>query len=385
MANGLLSAIANPQLGGSTGIPQAFAAGQEQTRVREEQERTGQARDLAGQILGQTFTGKLGQLAQLDPKRAADIAEWAGIPTDSKGRLDNFLGVIVAADRFAQTDTNLAAQYLDEEATKIESATGESTAANKMREFIQRLTQDPEGAKADLNAMAVNLQPKTETKPTKVQSSEILGDGTTIQVMADGTTNVTDAAGNTLSGNDRTEAIREAREKDVKQKRQIARAGALGSGIAKTSVDRGNKAFDTLQKTRANIRNLDKVVAAIDKGAKTGAVQKFLPSIQAASVELDQLRGELGLDIVGATTFGALSESELEFALDVALPTGLDEPELKDWALRKKSAQEKLAKELSQAARHFSLGGTIDSFLNIKERERNQAQPDGQETITVDF
>lgn len=150
-------------------------------------------------------------------------------------------------------------------------------------------------------------------------------------------------------------------------------------------MDRGNKAFDTLQKTRANIRNLDKVVAAIDKGAKTGAVQKFLPSIQAASVELDQLRGELGLDIVGATTFGALSESELEFALDVALPTGLDEPELKDWALRKKSAQEKLAKELSQAARHFSLGGTIDSFLNIKERERNQAQPDGQETITVDF
>jgi lysophospholipase L1-like esterase len=57
------------------------------------------------------------------------------------------------------------------------------------------------------------------------------------------------------------------------------------------------------------------------------------------------MRSRLGLDVVGAVTFGALSEGELNLALDVALPTDLSPPDLKKWVLNKKAAQEKVVDE----------------------------------------
>ena len=52
--------------------------------------------------------------------------------------------------------------------------------------------------------------------------------------------------------------------------------------------------------------------------------------------------------------FGALSESELELALQTALPTNLSEDALSDWLRRKRDAQDKLADYLTQQARFLS-------------------------------
>ena len=153
----------------------------------------------------------------------------------------------------------------------------------------------------------------------------------------------------------------------IKQRTKFAEM--TGATRAKT-IDKG---FDSIAGIDKNIRNIDRAISALDRGAKTGAVDKFLPTIRAASKELNQIQGELALDVVGAVTFGALSQGELDLARDVALPTGLDEPELKKWLQDKKIAQNKLRDYLSDQVQFLDQGGTVAGFLRAKEREAGDA------------
>jgi hypothetical protein len=95
---------------------------------------------------------------------------------------------------------------------------------------------------------------------------------------------------------------------------------------------------------------------------------RSLPNWNASTIELENLRNQLGLDVVGSVTFGALSESELELALDTALPTNLGEDALADWLRRKVSAQEKLVDNLTMQAQFLSVPGrTLDQWIEFTQ------------------
>lgn len=147
----------------------------------------------------------------------------------------------------------------------------------------------------------------------------------------------------------------------------------------KTGVSRANaidKGFEQVGKINNNISNINRAITLLDQGAKTGAVERFLPSVKAATVELNNLRNQLGLDVVGAVTFGALSKGELDLALDTALPTGLNEPELKAWLQRKRESQEKLRGYLEDQINFLDQGGTKAGFMRQMKRGIEQpAQP----------
>jgi hypothetical protein len=136
-----------------------------------------------------------------------------------------------------------------------------------------------------------------------------------------------------------------------------------GASRAK-AIDKG---FDTIVKIDKSIRNIDRATKALDAGAGVGAVEKLWPSIKAASVELDNIQGLMALDVVGATTFGALSKGELDLSKAVALPTGLDTDELKIWLLDRKVAQEKLRAYYNEQIQFLDKGGTVAGFLRMKE------------------
>ncbi|WP_086931625.1 hypothetical protein [Agarilytica rhodophyticola] len=203
-----------------------------------------------------------------------------------------------------------------------------------------------------------------------VQSSKIIG-GLTLMTTRGGNVVVKDVTGKVLQG----EAAQKALEKAFKTEVDFKGAKERAKGQAKLSVDVVEKSFESIGKVRTNITNIDRAIDALDRGARTGAVDRFLPSITAASRELDQIRNELGLDVVGSVTFGALSEGELNLALDTALPTGLDEPQLKDYLLRKKEAQEKVLANLQEAALFLSRdGATVADFIRFKNPNAQQPQ-----------
>lgn len=156
---------------------------------------------------------------------------------------------------------------------------------------------------------------------------------------------------------------------------------------AKSASKQANKAFTSLSGLRKNISNLDKGIAEIDKGAKTGVIEKRFPSVRAASVRLQQVQQDLGLDIIQNTTFGALSEGELNLALDTALPTGLNEAELREWMVAKRDSQKKLMAYIEESAIFLGTpGNSIAKFIQqqkAKQQTRGDTQPAAQDITTL--
>ncbi len=158
------------------------------------------------------------------------------------------------------------------------------------------------------------------------------------------------------------------------------RTKAIGLAIKK-----GGDVFDRLAPVSQSIANYDEAIAAIDEGAETGIVQNFLPSVRESSIKLDNIKKRLGLDVVGNTTFGALSEKELEFALDSALPSKLNPAALKEWLMAKRNAQLKVKERLEQAAQFLSSGdNTVEDWIQYdKARQFSRENQERQKVNSV--
>jgi hypothetical protein len=230
----------------------------------------------------------------------------------------------------------------------------------------------------------------SETDSAEVQSSKVLDNGTLIMAMKDGSRVVRGPEGKILKGKKAAEAIKAAQVfgAEIQGLRAESRSFSSKTGASRAkAIDTG---FANIQKIDAGIANFDRAISAIQSGAGTGAIEKFLPSFKAASVLLDNIQGSMALDVVGATTFGALSKGELDLARAVALPTGLDGPELIQFLNDKKAAQSKLRGYYFEQIQFLDQGGTVAGFLRRKEGEQGQQpqvdqQAGQQRNITVDF
>ena len=70
-----------------------------------------------------------------------------------------------------------------------------------------------------------------------------------------------------------------------------------------------------------------------------------------------------------------MSEAELKFALDVALPKNLKGPALKEWLQKKKESQVKLVDYLEDAAIFLGTpGNTIADFLEERKSTTDLTQ-----------
>lgn len=145
---------------------------------------------------------------------------------------------------------------------------------------------------------------------------------------------------------------------------QRKKFGELTGASRSKAIDSG---FERIVKIDAAVRNIDKAIGALESGAGVGAIERFLPSFKAASVELDNIQKSMALDVIGAVTFGALSQGELNLAKEVALPTGLDTPQLIEHLQNRKIAQEKLKAYFNEQIQFLDQGGTIAGFLRTKE------------------
>lgn len=230
-----------------------------------------------------------------------------------------------------------------------------------------------------------------------VGAQEILEDGTVIQSLKGGGTKVYDPEGNELKGRARRDAVQIGRAEKVSNLRKAAggkRAASLEEEFklkgkveaniisSKDAAKASSAAFDKVEKIYQNIENLNEAVRLVEvEGASTGAIMDRLPSMRSAAVKLDNLQGRLGLDVIGNTTFGALSEAELKFALATALPQRLEGPALVDWAKKKALAQEKLADYLESAA--IYLGTPGNTKVGWLETQRNKVGDKYGRTQTV--
>lgn len=210
-------------------------------------------------------------------------------------------------------------------------------------------------------------------KGQEVKRSDILDDGSAVLVFKDGTTGVRDRAGNLATGADRLKVLQKSLAFSLKKSRLTAGEKQAGSSAIKQSVEMFQKVSDIEQ----GLGLYDQAIAQLDAGAGTGPVINLLPSVRTASVNLDNIQAQLGLNVIQRTTFGSLSEAELNFALSSALPTKLDNASLRQWLTAKKSAQQKLSNYLQNAAVFLGTpGNTIAKWVAIQQKAQSKRNQD---------
>jgi len=236
-----------------------------------------------------------------------------------------------------------------------------TAAGNADKVISQGIAQQKAQAKAD-----------EPVEASQVQSSEFLPGGGVRIIRKDGSVEVVQPTEEEVA------IIKSGEDRGVDLQQRRAKGRVLGTGTAKIA----NTALDRTEKIRENNLKLKKVIAEVRGGAETGPLANMLPSFRASTRRLIQIKNELGLDVVGSVTFGALSEGELRLAMDTALPTTLDGPELIKWAQEKISAQEKLAEYLEDQAIFLSgQGNTAADWLARVRAKRVQSDepiPDAQ-------
>lgn len=149
-------------------------------------------------------------------------------------------------------------------------------------------------------------------------------------------------------------------------------------GQARQSVSLSGEFFENTQAARSSLTNINEAIAAIDDGAQSGPIiNRFTPTIRDSTVRLRNAGNRLGLDVISSVTFGALSEAELDLAMQTAMPN-LPPQELRKWLVDRREAQEKLANELEDAALFMSRGGTLDEFIERSRGGGVQTRQQGQ-------
>lgn len=169
-----------------------------------------------------------------------------------------------------------------------------------------------------------------------------------------------------------------AQTPDEKMQTQVRRA------LLDDAREVGRESFEQLKVADKTIDTMNQMITQIEKGANTGRFSNLFPSVNAATIELENLANQLGLNVVAATTFGALSESELRLALQTGAPTNMDESDLKDWLVRKRDAQLKLRQELRRMAVTLGRGKTtLSEYLEDSGYKEGAAQDSGTQEIGV--
>jgi hypothetical protein len=382
LANAILNQKA-PDILGSFREGQEFAKGQ-------------QVKQLAGEALQAGGGERLQELIGLDPEVGYALADAIGARNAKE--LNSFVRDARIVDNlFKSGSVGQAKQFIEQSlATAVNlgqkgdsqrnllnilNNKGLKAAGDQVNAFLATLeksnqvTSSIQDRESEAQALVGSIDPRTQevfTLDTAKQALVRLDSG--IDPRAGSDTAAIRAATDPVLGDQITR--QQSNEASGIERAKLTVQGELAPRIeadkttltrqADLSADVVEGSFESIGKANRSIRNIDTAIKAIDDGASTGFVQNLFPSITTASIELRQIKNELGLDVIGSVTFGALSEGELALALDTALPP-LSGPALRNFLVRKKEAQKNLILNMQEAVTFLSKpGSTISDFIALK-------------------
>ena len=221
---------------------------------------------------------------------------------------------------------------------------------------------------AGVPASEAYRQYQNEMGGPTVGARKIYGNGTIVQSTNQGQ-RVFDPTGKLVTGAEAAKVIDEANKYEAEQAQRIAGSKKIGT----VTADQAVKAFEKAANVTTSMETIDRAIAAIDDKAMSGFAANYLPNITKASAELQSAMNQMGLDVISTVTFGALSESEMNVAMETAVPRNLAGPQLREWLVEKRAAQVKARQALERAASYLSVpGNTIASWLELKSGQRQE-------------
>ena len=131
-------------------------------------------------------------------------------------------------------------------------------------------------------------------------------------------------------------------------------------------LTKGNEVFSQFNIIDQQIQSFQRAGELVSEGAKTGFIQKFLPSTSAATTELRQIANTMGIDIINSATFGALSATELRLALETGFDQNLSGDALVEYIQNKIAAQTKLRNALMPEVQMLLGGSGLKAYADYK-------------------
>lgn len=331
--------------------------------------------------------GAIDELAGIDPFVADQLGQAIG--AKDKRQIAGFIeDARVGINMLQSGDVDSFIAFGNNRARAIRQRGGDPT---QTLQAVELAKKDPQAALANLRSFTDSID---YAKKASTQKAEILPDGTTVQVMSDGTTSVTSPTGEMLTGARAAEQIKIARqygadvkatesggrrsaelEADLEIKPDLEAKVTTAKEKAKQSQEKVAKLLDQAESARSSVSIYDDMIAAIDDGADSGRLADFLPSVRSSTLQLNNLKNRLGLEVISTTTFGALSAPELKLAMETAVPP-LPPAELKIWAQNKKAAQIKLANQMEEYAMFLDSGGTRAEWVDLQKKVRESSGRD---------
>ncbi|NTU49468.1 MAG: hypothetical protein HGA87_00985 [Desulfobulbaceae bacterium] len=263
-------------------------------------------------------------------------------------------------------------------------------ATNERAFAVMQTRKDDPAWKNYMELMHPELAGKDDKSADAVKSVTF-NNGVVLQAVKKGTPLLYNVDGTPVAPADRKAVLEEARKSGVTEAGDIAYAKTAGdltarlekeptlkreTAMAEANVKVADDAFKRVAGIRENMSLLQEVVDTVKSdNTQTGALRARLPSITQAATRLDNLQFRLGLNVIQNTTFGALSEGELKLALDTALPTKLEAPELVKWAEARIAAQNKLANYLESYASYLERGGKKSEWFSAMKAKQPPKTP----------
>lgn len=229
-------------------------------------------------------------------------------------------------------------------------------------------------------AVTMGMRSMAEGSDPSVQSSSMLPDlSGTVMTMRDGSLKVVGVNGETLTGQAAMDFVARANENAARIEKEkygarvtgtneaqaaTGTAAAAAPALGEQAVKMAGDAWTGYGAMQSSIGTINEALDALDGGARAGAIDRYLPNITEASARLQNAMDRMGLDVISATTFGALSEGELRLAMETAVPRNLNEDDLRVWLTRRRDAQQKAAQMLASAAEFLSKpGNTLNDWV----------------------
>lgn len=409
--SGLLSQIANPQMPDIAG-----ALDFRQKRLQEEQQRQKDAKmkELFSQsVLPNLREGSVQyEMAKEDPERFIAYSKAMGVPVDKASMLEQQSKDVYALSNIIdKNDPQGALQFAQ---TLIAEREGQGLNADREKKWLSGAMEEfnttgslgrsgnaikmmNETMNGDLIAKAKEAQRKADIEEREmkvkegqlrqkekemsmgggenagVQSSNILDDGTVIQVLKSGETRVVDPAGNALSGQARADAIKAAQNYGAEI--QSARAGGrtAAAETAKGITKYKDTLFDSINNGNRTLNKYEMAIEQIDKGAESGPVMKMLPSLQDSTLLVDTIRKDIGMEIVGSGVLGVNpTDADVKLAMEVAIPEGLRPDVLKKEIKRRAQVISDLNNAQREYYRMLDSGMTKGDILKAAEEKRTK-------------
>ena len=348
---------------------------QRQQQLSEERKKA-MIQDAYG-MLGLLEQGKVEPAVRLGNNRLEVIKQLGGDPSDTQ----EIMGMITSGDpaQFAKAkeelrtlvDAGIAGGYLQLPEQEQMNPYQKANIALKERELEWKM-KNPD-ARGDVAG---------------VQSSQILDDGTVVQVLKNGSTRVVDPAGNELKGDARAAAVRSAQEYGIDVQSGRAGGRTTAAGTAKRVdefINQGVTAAQSVPVMKRAVDLLNQVeTGGIDK-VQIAAKQMF--GIESADEgELSYLLAKNVLSQLKETFGAAFTAAEGERLSTIEASIGRSPAANKRIISQALQIAEKKAARGKKAAEDSGddfTAGDIDSYLNMSMEPKTQEVKSSKYKIEV--